>query len=143
MRNPAFCICENKGADTQRLCFRFIYRYIHIYHTSLTRKCKPLAVFCGRTARRPYSPVSVVPSGRKSRRQVFSRPGLHDYLVFLNDTEKMHVAFKACGAGRSMHYANTPMQYTAIFHGCKNVNFQMKKYNIFLFLRKTLIVGTH
>ena len=21
---------------------------------------------------------------------------------------------------------NTPMQYTAIFHGCKNVNFQMK-----------------
>ena len=23
------------------------------------------------------------------------------------------------------HYANTPMQYTAIFHGCKNVNFQM------------------
>ena len=21
------------------------------------------------------------------------------------------------------HYANTPMQYTAIFHGCKNVNF--------------------
>ena len=23
------------------------------------------------------------------------------------------------------HYANTPMQYTAIFHGCKNDNFQM------------------
>ena len=33
------------------------------------------------------------------------------------------------------------MQYTVIFHGCKNVNFQMKK-NIyfFLFLLKTLIV---
>ena len=40
------------------------------------------------------------------------------------------------------HYANTPMQYTAIFHGCKNVNFQMKIFNIFLFLLKTLIVGT-
>ena len=23
------------------------------------------------------------------------------------------------------HYANTPMQYTTIFHGCKNVHFQM------------------
>ena len=32
----------------------------------------------------------------------------------------------------SQHYANTPMQYTAIFHGCKNVNFQMTNYNIFL-----------
>ena len=31
------------------------------------------------------------------------------------------------------HYANTPMQYTAIFHGCKTVNFQTKNYNIFLF----------
>ena len=25
----------------------------------------------------------------------------------------------------SAHYANTTMQYTAIFHGCKNVYFQM------------------
>ena len=30
------------------------------------------------------------------------------------------------------HYANTPMQYTAIFHGCKIVNFQMNFSNIFL-----------
>ena len=28
-----------------------------------------------------------------------------------------------------LHYANTSMQYTAIFHGCKNVHFQM---NFFL-----------
>ena len=26
----------------------------------------------------------------------------------------------------SQHYANLSMQYTEIFHGCKNVNFQMK-----------------
>ena len=32
------------------------------------------------------------------------------------------------------HYENTPMQYTAIFHGCKMI--------FFLFLLKTLIVGT-
>ena len=29
------------------------------------------------------------------------------------------------------HYENTPMQYTAIFHGCKNDNLQMKNCNIF------------
>ena len=29
------------------------------------------------------------------------------------------------------HYANTPMQYTAIFHGCKNVNFQIIFFLIF------------
>ena len=28
---------------------------------------------------------------------------------------------------RYLHYENTPMQYTTIFHGGKNLNFQMKK----------------
>ena len=28
-----------------------------------------------------------------------------------------------------VHYENTPMQYTGIFHGCKNVIFQMKSFN--------------
>ena len=35
------------------------------------------------------------------------------------------------------HYANMPMQYNAIFHGCKNDNFQMKNCNIFLILLNT------
>ena len=39
------------------------------------------------------------------------------------------------------HYANTPMQYTAIFHGCKNVNFQMKTYNIFLIFAQNIDCG--
>ena len=30
------------------------------------------------------------------------------------------------------HYDNTTMQYTAIFHSCKNYNFQMKNCYIFL-----------
>ena len=30
------------------------------------------------------------------------------------------------------HYENTPMQYTAIFHGIKNDNFQMKMCDVFL-----------
>ena len=37
-----------------------------------------------------------------------------------------------------LHYANMSVQYTAIFHGCENGNFQMKKEcDIFLFLLKT------
>ena len=39
-----------------------------------------------------------------------------------------------CYVNKLAQYANTPMQYTAIFHDCKNVNFQIKNYNIFLFL---------
>ena len=31
-----------------------------------------------------------------------------------------------------IHYPNAPMQYTAIFHGCKNENLQMKNYIYFL-----------
>ena len=31
----------------------------------------------------------------------------------------------------SFHYENTPMQYTAIFHGYKNDNFQLKFFDNF------------
>ena len=31
----------------------------------------------------------------------------------------------------TLHYANAPMQYTALFHGCKNVHFQIKLFIIF------------
>ena len=47
------------------------------------------------------------------------------------------------GRCNASHYANTPMQYTAMFHGYKNFNFQMKNIIVFLFLLKTLIVGIH
>ena len=39
------------------------------------------------------------------------------------------------------HYANTPMQYTAIFHGCKNVHFQIKFFNIFLIFAQNIDCG--
>ena len=39
------------------------------------------------------------------------------------------------------HYANTPMQYTAIFHGCKKINFQMKNYIIFLIFAQNIDCG--
>ena len=40
-----------------------------------------------------------------------------------------------------LHYASTPMQYTAIFNRCNNVNFQMKKYNIFLIFAQNIDCG--
>ena len=49
---------------------------------------------------------------------------------------------RVCGAKCTFHYENMPMQYTAIMHSCKNDNFQMKNCNVFIFLLKTLIVGT-
>ena len=39
------------------------------------------------------------------------------------------------------HYENMPMHYTAIFHGCKIDNFQMKKYDIFLILAQNIDCG--
>ena len=38
----------------------------------------------------------------------------------------------------SEHYENTPMQYTAIFNGCKNNNFQMKNSDIFLIFAQNI-----
>ena len=41
----------------------------------------------------------------------------------------------------TIHYANTPMQYTAILYGCKNVHFQMKFVNIFLIFAQNIYRG--
>ena len=39
------------------------------------------------------------------------------------------------------HYENMPMQYTAIFHGCKNDNLQMKNCDIFLIFAQNIDRG--
>ena len=44
------------------------------------------------------------------------------------------------------HYANTPMRYTAIFHGSKNINFQIKNCNFFLIFARNneaVLTSTH
>ena len=49
---------------------------------------------------------------------------------------------KLVGCDRA-RYINMPMQYAAIVKGCKNDNFHKNFFShIFLFLLKTLIVGT-
>ena len=39
------------------------------------------------------------------------------------------------------HNANMSVQYTAIFHGCKNDNFQMKFFDIFLIFAQNIDCG--
>ena len=41
----------------------------------------------------------------------------------------------------SLHYANIPILYTTKFHGCKNDNFQMKKFIIFLIFAQNIDCG--
>ena len=38
-------------------------------------------------------------------------------------------------------YANMPMLYTVIFHGCKNNNFQMKNCDAFLIFAQNIDCG--
>ena len=42
---------------------------------------------------------------------------------------------------QSKHYANMSVQYTAIFHGSKNDNFQMKIFDIFLIFAQNIDCG--
>ena len=39
------------------------------------------------------------------------------------------------------HYANTPLQYTAIIHGCKSVTFQMFFIVFFLIFAQNIDCG--
>ena len=39
------------------------------------------------------------------------------------------------------HYANIPMQYTAIFHSCKNDNFQSKSFDYFHIFAQNIDCG--
>ena len=41
----------------------------------------------------------------------------------------------------SNHYENTPMQYTAIFHGCKYQNFYKKNCDIFPIFAQNIYCG--
>ena len=41
----------------------------------------------------------------------------------------------------SVYYDNTPIQYTVIFHGCKNDYFQMKNLDIFLIFAQNIDYG--
>ena len=46
-----------------------------------------------------------------------------------------------CYSNSILHYEKTPVQYTAIFHGCKNDNFQMKNCDVFLIFAQNIDCG--
>ena len=53
----------------------------------------------------------------------------------------IHVFLLTVTSTSTSHYANMSVQYTAIFHGCKNVHFQMKNCNIFLIFAQNIDCG--
>ena len=42
---------------------------------------------------------------------------------------------------KAFHYENTPMQYTAIFHGCKNDNFRLILFYYFNIFAQNIDCG--
>ena len=57
--------------------------------------------------------------------------------IYGKNTSKIFF-FGTGGQISTKHYANMSVQYTAIFHGCKNGNFQMKKCDIFLIFAQNI-----
>ena len=53
--------------------------------------------------------------------------------------EKIGVGMKSMHVVK--HYENTPMQHTAIFHGCKNDNFQSKSFDFFHIFAQNIDCG--
>ena len=64
----------------------------------------------------------------------FDKNGQKSFFHFSMITEAADVRQNS----HDYHYANMPMQYTAIFHGCKNVYFKMIFFNIFLIFAQNI-----
>ena len=66
----------------------------------------------------------------------------HQSSFSLNLSETLKTAFFTMRLiNLTFNYENKPMQCTALFHGCKNVNFQIKNYNIFLIFSHNIDCG--
>ena len=69
----------------------------------------------------------------------FLLPDMSILLIYKKNYTNLNQLSSACTA--LIHYANTPIQYTAIFHGCKNGLFQMNFCNIFLIFAQNIDCG--
>ena len=61
--------------------------------------------------------------------EIFSCPNMHEGMCRTRGSISVPLA---------SHYANMSVQYTAIFHGCKNDNFQRKNFDIFLIFAQNI-----
>ena len=59
------------------------------------------------------------------------------YTKLLVNTQHLNNNYFGTALGQT-HYDKTPMQYTAIFHCCKNANFQMKNFDNFLLFAQNI-----
>ena len=64
-----------------------------------------------------------------------------DWCIDFAQNKRSSSSFKEITAVPITHYANMSVQYTAIFHGCKNDNFQMKICDIFLIFAQNIDCG--
>ena len=75
----------------------------------------------------------------------FSHDAVHSYdpahILFLGSVFSVFFVKLILFAYGFRHYENTPIQYTVIFHGCKNDYFQMKNYDIFLIFAQNIDRG--
>ena len=68
------------------------------------------------------------------------------FMYAKNRFKSKQLLFNCCSdlsgeIGRHLHYANMSMQYTSIFHGCKNDNFHMKNFDVFLIFAQNIDCG--
>ena len=121
MRKPAFCICEKKTQNSFAVTAKLISAFV--FATRIVQSLCFLYTKFQASSHLAwlYSLVCVGP-GRKTRRPVFSQRGSNN-TTFIHHTEE--------------HNDNTLIQYTVIFHGCKNDYFHIKIMIYFLFLLKT------
>ena len=61
--------------------------------------------------------------------------------IIIKNFERQKINSLLCHIHTHYHYENMPMQYTAIFHGCKKDNFQMKKCDNFLIFAQNIDCG--
>ena len=142
MRKPAFCICENKDADQLRgyreadlrLCFRYIDSTIPPLPKSKISSLQPSSVtvqpgLCGTRSKNPKTGFLTT---RLINNSLWIPLKKHCII-----SKRDGLEYKT-NQIISVHYANTPMQYTAILHGCKNVHFQMKFFNMLLIFAQNI-----
>ena len=61
--------------------------------------------------------------------------------MYLSSSEHAYTIYDDFYGCQKDHYDKTPIQYTVIFHGCKNDYFQMKNCDIFLIFAQNIDRG--
>ena len=72
-----------------------------------------------------------------------SKSTTHNKKMFFQDNAlNLHNSEQKVSSSAN-HYENTPMQYTAIFHSCKNDNFQFNFFDFFSYFCSKHILLVH